>query len=308
MTDLAYVGQELTIFAHATNWKEYYTSLIRPYFGRKVLEVGAGLGATTAVMCDGSQDEWVCLEPDAAMRTEIDALIAAGRLPACCRTQEGSVGTLPAGALFDTLVYIDVLEHIEDDRAELAAAAAHLAPGGALVVLSPAHNFLFSPFDKSIGHWRRYNKRMLREITPPGLRIEKLIYLDSVGTLTSLANSLLLNQPMPKVEQILFWDRYLLPLSRLLDPLTAYLTGRSIVGVWRTRLPHERSHAGGRQGAPALTNRRVCGICACNYRAGGSSRRLPTPCPSARPRPLASTAAWASRSARTAAARRPPSP
>jgi SAM-dependent methyltransferase len=233
MTDLAYVGQELTIFAHATNWKSYYSRLIRPYFGKKVLEVGAGLGATTVVMCDGSQSEWVCLEPDAVMRAEIDALIAAGRLPACCRSEGGFVGTLPAGELFDTLVYIDVLEHIEDDRAELAAAAAHLAPGGALVVLSPAHNFLYSPFDKSIGHWRRYNKRMLREITPPVLRIEKLIYLDSVGMLTSLVNRFLLKQSMPKVEQILFWDRTLLPFARLFDPLTGYLTGRSIVGVWR---------------------------------------------------------------------------
>lgn len=233
MNHQAYVGQELTIFAHATNWKKYFTRLVRPYLGKLVLEVGAGLGATTAVMCDGSQDEWVCLEPDAGMRAEIDSLIAAGRLPAICRTQSGFVGTLSREILFDTLIYIDVLEHIEDDRLEIENAAMHLSPGGTLVVLSPAHNFLYSPFDNAIGHWRRYNKQMLRQITPPGMKIEKIIYLDSVGMLTSMANRFLLNQPMPKVEQILFWDRYLLPLSRLFDPLTGYVTGRSILSIWR---------------------------------------------------------------------------
>ncbi|HLO15975.1 MAG TPA: hypothetical protein VK206_14175, partial [Anaerolineales bacterium] len=59
--DRMYIGQELTIFAHAINWKKYYTAIIKPYFGKRVLEVGAGMGATTAIMCDGTQVEWVCL-------------------------------------------------------------------------------------------------------------------------------------------------------------------------------------------------------------------------------------------------------
>ena len=49
--------------------------------------------------------------------------------------------TLPAEAKFDAILYIDVLEHIEDDRAEMARAAARLKPGGALIVLAPAHPF-----------------------------------------------------------------------------------------------------------------------------------------------------------------------
>jgi hypothetical protein len=233
MDNFDYVGQELTIFAHALNWKKYYTTIIRPYFGQRVVEVGAGLGATTAVMCDGKQDEWICLEPDSALRTQIDGLISSGQLPASCRTQSGFVSDLGVSERFDSFIYIDVLEHIENDRAELEAAADHLAPGGTLIVLSPAFNFLYSPFDKSIGHYRRYDKPMLRALTPTNCHLEKLIYLDSVGMATSLVNRFILRQPMPTVEQIIFWDRRVLPFSRFLDPLLGYSFGRSIVAVWR---------------------------------------------------------------------------
>ena len=110
----------------------------------RVLEVGAGFGATAQALCRGDTYRWVCLEPDVRLASAIEAARAEGMLPPWC---EVVVGTLEGAALgrFDTILYIDVLEHIEDDRAELARAARHLAPGGHLVVLSPAHPWLFSP-------------------------------------------------------------------------------------------------------------------------------------------------------------------
>ncbi len=231
--DQAYVGQELAIFAHATNWKRYYTSIIRPYFGKRVMEVGAGVGATTAVMCDGNQDEWVCLEPDPSLRSQIDLLISDKKLPACCVTRSGFVSDLAAGDLFDTFVYIDVLEHIEEDRAELESASARLTPGGRLIVLSPAFKFLYSPFDKSIGHYRRYDKKMYQVLTPPGCMVEKMIYLDALGSAISLINRLVLTQSMPTVDQILFWDRRLVPVTKWLDRLMRYSFGRSLLGIWK---------------------------------------------------------------------------
>ncbi|MCG2787823.1 MAG: methyltransferase [Anaerolineae bacterium] len=224
----AYIGSELEIFAHAQRWKAYYKSLIAPFFGQRVLEVGAGLGATTAALCDGKQDEWICLEPDPNLLAQLHSR----PLPGCCRPQLGFASTLTPDPRFDSILYIDVLEHIEDDRAELQRASYHLAPGGKLIVLSPAYPFLFSPFDASIGHYRRYTRATLSSLTPPGCRLILLRYLDSVGLLTSLANRLFLRQSLPTHAQILFWDRRLVPLSRLLDPLVGFRFGRSIIGVW----------------------------------------------------------------------------
>ncbi len=230
--DQSYIGQELTIFAHAINWKRYYTSILQSYLGRRVVEVGAGLGATTQTICDGSQEEWICLEPDPALRSQIDLLISSRQLPPCCVARGGQVSGLETTARFDSFVYIDVLEHIADDRAELESAAARLVPGGRLIVLSPAFNFLYSPFDRSIGHHRRYDKGMYRALTPPGCTIEKMTYLDSLGTATSLVNRFLLTQSLPTVEQILFWDRQLIPLTKWLDRLVGYSFGRSLLGIW----------------------------------------------------------------------------
>jgi SAM-dependent methyltransferase len=233
MTDYTYVGAELDLFAAATNWKSYLRRQLAPYIGRDVLEVGAGFGGTTRMLCGGDHDAWTCLEPDAALAGRLADSLRAGDLPACCRVEVGTLADLPAGAEYDTLLYIDVLEHIEDDGPEMARAAERVKPGGHVVVLSPAHQWLFTPFDKAIGHFRRYTKRSLKAVAPPGLEQIRMGYLDSVGMLASLGNRLFLNRSMPRPGQIAVWDKLMVPVSRVLDPLLAHSTGRSILGVWR---------------------------------------------------------------------------
>jgi len=114
----------------------------------------------------------------------------------------------------------------------LKAAAARLRPKGRIIVLSPAGQRLFSPFDAAIGHFRRYNRSMLRRISPAGLRLKRMRYLDCVGLIASAANLLLLHQSMPTAAQLRFWDRWIVPVSRVLDSLFAYSLGKSILVVW----------------------------------------------------------------------------
>ena len=233
----AYVGGELELFAKAANWKAYYGAQLRPFIGSKVLEVGAGIGATTRVLCRSeAMADWLCLEPDPAMAGQIAAAIGQGGLPAGCRVEAGTVGDLLARGqegCYDSVIYIDVLEHIADDRAELAAAWRLLGPGGYLVVLSPAFSWLYTPFDKAVGHFRRYHRAGLLGIAPAGARPVLVRYLDSVGLLASLANRLLLRSGMPTQSQVLTWDRLMVPFSRMADPLVGYAFGRSILAVWQ---------------------------------------------------------------------------
>ena len=107
------------------------------------------------------------------------------------------MASLPSEDRFDTILYVDVLEHIEDDRGELAGAAARLRTGGHVVVLAPAHQALYSPFDKAIGHFRRYSHRSLLAAAPSTLQPVAAYYLDAVGMAASLANRLLLRASMP---------------------------------------------------------------------------------------------------------------
>jgi SAM-dependent methyltransferase len=145
----------------------------------------------------------------------------------------GDVSTLDVDDLYDTILYVDVLEHVADDRAELAAAARHLKPGGRLAVLSPAHEWLFTPFDAAIGHRRRYTRKTLAALAPPRLRLERLDYLDSAGLLLSLGNRLILKRARPTASQILLWDRRVVPVSRLLDQILLRRVGKSVLGIWR---------------------------------------------------------------------------
>jgi SAM-dependent methyltransferase len=229
---IAYVGSELELFAQATNWKRYVASRVRPELRADVLEIGAGLGTTTRTLCNGRQRRWLCLEPDAQMAAALESAIAAGQLPACCRVQAGTLADLDPAERFDAILYVDVLEHIADDRAELETAAGHLAANGKLIVLAPAHQWLFSPFDRAIGHYRRYNKKLLREIGPVSLTCRCLAYLDAVGLVASLGNRWLLGQSMPSARQIWLWDKLMVPISRFVDPLLGHRLGKSILAIW----------------------------------------------------------------------------
>ena len=232
MSNGKYVGEELEIFAQARNWKAYYGSLLKPHFGQRVLEVGAGLGATTLSLYDETVPEWICLEPDNDFYHLLEKRIRNKELPAACKAIHGTLATLDPHELYDTIIYIDVMEHIQDDKAEARAAAEHLRPGGKLIVLSPAHQWLFTPFDRAIGHFRRYSRRALSMIGPEHCAEIKIFYLDSAGMLLSLANKLFLRRSMPTVQQILIWDRWVVPVSRVLDRILFFRLGKSIVGIW----------------------------------------------------------------------------
>jgi SAM-dependent methyltransferase len=236
VSDATYIGSELELFANAAIWKAYVRRRIMPFLGADVLEVGAGLGGTTRMLCRGDHCRWVCLEPDPMLARQIEQAICEGELPPCCSQIVGTLDQIEALPAFDTLLYMDVLEHIEDDRGELARAAGMLSPGGHVIALSPAHNGLFTPFDKVIGHYRRYTRATLRALTPPTLKPVRIEYLDSVGLLASLANRLMLRQSMPTASQIAVWDKGMVRVSKLLDPLLGYNLGKSVLGVWK-RVP-----------------------------------------------------------------------
>ena len=235
MNPYRYVGDELDVFAHAHHWKTYLRAAIGEHLTGDVLEVGAGIGGTTRVFCDGRQRSWTCLEPDPHLAARLERNLAERPATRAPRVRIGTLTDLTRETTYDTILYIDVLEHIEDDRDELKRAAALLNPRGAIVVLSPAHQQLYTAFDASIGHFRRYDRAMFRALTPPGTVLERLRYLDSAGMLLSTANRLFLRSGRPTIAQVRLWDRLFVTASRLIDPLFGYRVGKSLLGIWRAQ-------------------------------------------------------------------------
>jgi SAM-dependent methyltransferase len=233
MTDFTYVGTELELFAEVRNWKSYWSSRLRPFIAGDVLEVGAGIGANTPYLDGNKRGRWVCLEPDSNLVAQLTITLAPAGNSREYEAFAGTIASLDPDRKFDTIVYIDVLEHIEDDARELESATALLRAGGRIIVLAPAHPWLYTPFDAAIGHFRRYNRAMLKAVSPGGAHLEQFFYLDSAGLALSLGNLLLLRQSMPKRSQLRFWDRWVIPVSRVLDRCLFHSIGKSIVAVWQ---------------------------------------------------------------------------
>lgn len=229
MDPYVYPGQELEIFENASRWKAYFESRISPYIQGNVLEVGAGIGSTAKVLNKGTASSWTLLEPDEILFKKLRASLPS--LPPNSILQKGGISD--ANGEFNTILYIDVLEHIEYDKQELENASGKLSKDGYLIVLSPAFQYLFNEFDKAIGHFRRYNKSMIKKIGPQDLSILSLNYLDSLGYFASLMNSIMLKQSYPTKKQVEIWDKKMIPISRFIDPLIGYSFGKSIIAVWK---------------------------------------------------------------------------
>ena len=198
-------------------------SQIAAYMRGNLLEVGAGKGNNTSLLLPQFPGQWTALEPDPQLAKQIRG----------CETIVGTLSSIPSSRAFGTILYIDVLEHIEHDKAEVDHAAQHLVRGGHLIVLCPAHQSLYTAFDRAIGHFRRYSKRELVSLRPDGMRLITSFYLDSAGLFLSLGNRLFLKQSMPTAKQIQFWDRFVIPPSRIIDKMLAHRIGKTVVAVWQ---------------------------------------------------------------------------
>lgn len=223
-----YIGNELEFFKDAVNWKDYYSSKLKKHIKGNVLEVGAGIGINSNYLCNKSVVSWTFLEPDSELCREIK------KNTSLAVAQEIIVGTIEdvKDDKFDTIIYIDVLEHIEDSEKEIIRLKKKLKDNGKLLILVPAYQFLFNEFDEKLGHFRRYNKRILTQEINGELTKKELYYLDSMGFFASLMNRFFLKESEIKQQQVLFWDKILVRISRIVDVVVFRSFGKSLIGVY----------------------------------------------------------------------------
>jgi SAM-dependent methyltransferase len=176
---------DLHNLASATRLCDFQFEQVPRDFGARVLEVGAGIGTFSERLLANGAQELLLIEPETACVTELEArfgedprvTVRAELLPDApsLRDREGH---------FDFAVSQNVLEHIEDDYAAMAAMARAVRPGGRVMALVPAHPRLYGALDRSFGHYRRYTRDRLRAITEAaGLEVEKLYSFNALGLL-----------------------------------------------------------------------------------------------------------------------------
>jgi SAM-dependent methyltransferase len=199
--------------ASARSYNEWLFGRARPKLGRRVVDVGAGVGTFTALAA-AAGSEVVAVEPEPAFAEVLRERFSGSEQ---VRVVEGALDAVEAG--FDSAICFNVLEHIEDDAATLALLADRLVPGGRLFLLVPAHERLFGGYDRAAGHVRRYSKAPLRErLVKAGFEIETLRHVNPVGALGWLARVALRSDPEWPSGSFAVFDR-LVPVLRPLDRL-----------------------------------------------------------------------------------------
>jgi 2-polyprenyl-3-methyl-5-hydroxy-6-metoxy-1,4-benzoquinol methylase len=232
MKDYSYEGKDLVEhFGYAKNWKKYFSQKIKPFIKGDVLEIGCADGASTKYLWKDSVSSWTCMDPDASLVRKLTKKYE-DSFSKKIKSKIGMIIDLTENDTYDTILYLDVLEHIQQDRQELSNALKHLNHSGKLIILSPAHQILYTPFDQHVGHYRRYNKKELVNLIDGEVRLLKAIYMDSVGMIASVGNRFILNASIPSIKQIRIWDNFMIPLSRILDPIVNFRLGKSLLVVW----------------------------------------------------------------------------
>lgn len=129
-------------------------------------------------------------------------------------------------------MYLNVLEHIRDDKKEIIIALSKLKKNGYLIVLVPAHNNLYSNFDKAVGHFRRYEISFFHSLKFNNAKVIKCYFLDSVGYFLYFLNKLFFKkETYPSYFKIFLWDRIFTPISVFLDSILLKKFGKNILYV-----------------------------------------------------------------------------
>jgi 2-polyprenyl-3-methyl-5-hydroxy-6-metoxy-1,4-benzoquinol methylase len=188
------------------------------HLGGKMLEVGAGAGTITRKLADRyPSSRLVALEPAENVVTPLTAYAAlSDRVTVHQETLLDYVGHGERD--FEAVLYLNVLEHIEDDARELRLAAEVLRPGGALLVFGPALEALYSDLDYKAGHYRRYALAHLCRLTESaGLAVDKARYFDILGVVPYYLVYKLLRQTDISGSTMWGYDRVVVPVSRMLQ-------------------------------------------------------------------------------------------
>lgn len=230
MSDFKYDGRDLEVSAFKRKYHEWILSVFRPYLGKRVAEVGAGTGNFSELLLEEPITELVAIEPAREMCKKLEAAMA-GDARVVCRNDFFTNVSADYRDHFDSIVYVNVLEHVEDDEAELARVYEALRPGGYVCIFVPALRWLYSEHDKSIGHFRRYHKKPLIALARAvGFEIERARYFNLAGILPWLVVFKWLKRK-PTAGALGLYDDIVVPVSRVFESIIPLPIGNNLILV-----------------------------------------------------------------------------
>lgn len=222
--------------ARAENYRRWQFDMVAPFITGTVLEVGGGIGNFTRELSIAAKSV-ISLEPNEyCYRQLVEEVKDLPNVTTYRATVESLDEKIPISRHVDTVVLMNVLEHIQDDQGVLARLQQRLTSSGRIVVLVPAGQWAFGSTDDRLGHYRRYSKTYSRQlIACLGLEIEKLRYYNFIGIWAWWWNAKFVKRHNQSDSQIKVFDKFFVPVISRLEKYLPPPVGQSLLIVARQK-------------------------------------------------------------------------
>lgn len=232
VTDFLYSGTELDALAEAHNYYRCILSYFAPHLGRRIVEVGAGIGTFSERLLNAAEpEEMVLVEP---ADNNIEGLRQRFAERSAVRVVHGYLDAVVGSVAADSVVAVNVMEHVEDDVAFLRGAHELLNPGGHLLLFVPAGQWLYGAMDAAFDHYRRYDKPMLTDrLHAAGFGTFHLRYFNLPGIVPWFITGRVLKRTTVLPRDARRYDRWVMPWLAPLERWCEPPIGQSLLVIAR---------------------------------------------------------------------------
>jgi SAM-dependent methyltransferase len=232
---IIYPGKDLEAMSFAVKYHRWLLDEFRPFVGKNIVEVGAGKGSFSEMLLD-TGPERLCLVEPSEMFDELRMNIAASRngtqVSFFHSIFESAKPEITSTDRPDTIIYVNVLEHIEDDERELGLIRESLVEGGRCLIFVPAMRALFSEFDRDLGHFRRYRKGELEiKVREAGFKVLCSKYFDLAGVAPWFVKYRILRSRSLGGGAVSLYDNLVVPIMRHVESAISPPIGKNILLV-----------------------------------------------------------------------------
>ena len=230
-----YPGKDLEAMSFAVKYHRWLLDEFRPFVGKNIVEVGAGKGSFSEMLLDTRPERLWLVEPSEMfddLQRNIGAISNGTKVSLFHSIFESAKPEITSGGEPDTVIYVNVLEHIENDQRELSLIRETLVDGGRCLIFVPAMRALFSEFDRDLGHFRRYLKGELEtKVRDAGFKILLSKYFDFAGVAPWFVKYRILRSRSLGGGAVSLYDNLVVPIMRHVESAISPPFGKNILLV-----------------------------------------------------------------------------
>lgn len=232
-----YTGRDLEAMSWAINYHRWILTIFLPYLGQHIVEVGAGVGSFSELILSEHKFQTLSLvEPSEDLYEQLKTRMRESGANIKVDLFHGNfleaAPLIKSQKVIDSVIYINVLEHIAEDERELDLVKDILSPGGHVLLFVPALRWLYGTYDQQLGHFRRYAKTELEEkLRRAGFRIIRSSYFDFPGIVPWWVKYRLLKSLTLESGAVKFYDQFIVPVVRRIESLAPPPIGKNIIVV-----------------------------------------------------------------------------